>query len=108
MTTTIKRARRMAPDDRKQLIFTVAINLAKDIGYYNLTRVNVAKRAQVSIALVQKYFGTIRKLQISVLRYAMKRPILEVIAQGVIEKDPIIRKLNPQLRQDALQKLINK
>lgn len=96
----------MVASERKELIFKCALKLSNDIGYYNLTQGNVSKHAKVSIALIHKYFVTIRNLQASVLRYAVHSKLYNIIAQGVMVKDPVIRNLNPDTKKEALKQLL--
>lgn len=108
MLNTKKRATRMTVDNRKQLILKTAMKLAKRIGYYNLMCSVVAANAKVSKALVHKYFDTTKKLKNSVLRAAIGVRDIEIIAQGVMRKDPLTKKIDDELRQDALKQFINR
>lgn len=72
---------------RKEHILNVATNMAVKIGYTSLTRDGVAEAAGVSFSLVSKHFGTMVQLKREVMRTAIKREILEIIAQGLVNGD---------------------
>ena len=79
--------KRLDPEHRKQQILEAAIALAKEEGYYSLGLRNVARSAKCSPGLVLNYFGSVLELQSSVMKEAIKKEIIEIIVQGVVNKN---------------------
>lgn len=96
---------RANPNLRKTQILNVAIELSRDIGYQHITRSKVADAARISEGLVTRYFSTMNQLKREVMRTAIKREILEIIAQGLIAQDKYAKKADQQLKEKALQSL---
>jgi AcrR family transcriptional regulator len=91
----------MEPGERKERILTAAISLAKEVGYHNLTRDEVAERAGVSFGLVTHYFGTMRGLRLSVMAEAIAQEIPEIVANGLATGDSLAKSAPPQLKEKA-------
>lgn len=84
------------PALRKEHILSVALTVACEIGYYNLTRDAIAETAGVSMGLVSRYFGTMAQLKNDVVRAAVKRKIPQIVAQGLADGNKYIIKNAPQ------------
>lgn len=93
---------RLKPRDRKRQILDGAVNLAAQIGYMNLTREGLAVSLQVSPALVSHYLGTMTQLRRHVMRAAVQRQALSIIAQGLALKDKQAQRAPEELRRRAL------
>lgn len=102
MTTT---STRLAPRDRKAQILDAALEAATPVGIDRITFDAVAKRADVSIGLVIHYFGTMTKLRRTLMREAVKRGVVAIVARGLAVEDPQARKAPPVLRAQAAQYL---
>ncbi len=96
---------RKEPEERKREILEAAIELSKKIGYSHITRDGVAEQAGTSYALVSVYFGTIENLKIEVLKEAIKKEVLEIIAQGLARKETLTARLPLKLKRKVLQYL---
>lgn len=92
---------------RKENILGVALLLAKDIGYTKITRDGVAEKAGVSMGLVTKYFGTMHRLKVDVMRAAIKQEVPEIIAQGLANGDERAKKAPQQLKDQAAVLIFN-
>jgi AcrR family transcriptional regulator len=86
---------------RKELILCAAIELALKVGYQHLIRDEVAKKAGVSGPLLNKHYGTIRELRQQVLKTAIEKGIIEIVAQGLGMRDPIALKATDEIKQKA-------
>jgi DNA-binding transcriptional regulator YbjK len=97
---------RQKPEDRQQMILDAALMVAKREGLEKLKRETVAKEANVSCGLVNRYFNTMPQLKRAVIRAAIhaERPILEIIAQALVQGDAQAKKA-PQEVKDAALKL---
>lgn len=81
--------KRVNPNLRRKHVLAAALELAKTKGYNSVTRGDIAGSAGVSPGLISHYFKSIEALQVVILKTAVKREILEIIAQGITNKDPI-------------------
>lgn len=96
---------RKEPEERKQQILKVAMQMSKRMGYSHITRDGVAECAGVSNALVSYYFDTIDALKKEVLKEAIKLEVVQIIAQGIAQKDPNTAKLPPALKRKVVKYL---
>ena len=97
---------RLKPQKRKEQILNAALILAEKTNYIQLTRKSIADEAGCSEASVTKYFGTMTKLKRSVVRAAIVKEILAIIAQALVTKDRHVMKADNDLKQKALAQLL--
>ena len=100
---TVNKSRVVDPVMRRDQILNVAIELAKKSGYNNITRNDVADNAGVSMSLINRYFKTMPQLRRAVIRAAVANEVLEIIAQGLVNKDARARKASDELKSRALK-----
>jgi AcrR family transcriptional regulator len=93
----------MIPTERKKLLLYTAIDLSVRFGYKYLTRTKVAKKAGVTDALINHYFGTMKNLKKAVLREAIDKEIIPVVAQGLALRDPLALKISKTLKDKTLK-----
>lgn len=103
-TTSINR-QVLAAQVTKEHVLISAITLAETCGFQALTRKKVAIAGGVSEASVSKYFHTMNQMRRSVVRAAIMRGNLVVIAQALAIKDPTALKLSDEIKQKAAQTL---
>jgi AcrR family transcriptional regulator len=92
--------------DRDDRILNAAVELAQESGYASLTRDAVARRAGVSDGSVSNAFGTVDALKAAVLRAAVARGLVVVIAQGLADKHPETAALPATLRTKVAAHLL--
>lgn len=92
---------RVEPSLRRDQLLNVALSVAINAGYNNLTRDAIADKAGVSPSLVSTYFGTIKQLKRTVMRAAVKQSIPEIVAQGLVIKDTHAMKAPQELKTRA-------
>lgn len=80
---------RLQPEDRRAAILSAAIQLATDGGYLTMTRDTIAEAANVSPALINRYFFTMPNLRMQIMEEAVKREIPEIIAQGLVTSNKL-------------------
>ena len=97
---------RMKPDDRKEEILQAALDLAQEHGYQQVTRAQIAERAGVAVGLVGYYYGTMIQMRRAIMRAAIHRHNLVVLAQGLGLGDPNARKAPAELRAQAAGLLV--
>lgn len=96
---------RMAPGDRKRQLIDTALELAEATGYKNVTMEALTAAAGVSRTLYARYFTTVGQFRVDVMRAAVKRENLRVIAQGLAAQDPHAMKAPLELRERAVATL---
>lgn len=96
---------RKPPKQRKAELLEAALQVAEATGYVHLTRQAVADKAGVVPSLVTHRFSTMADLRRSVMRQAIKREILPIIAQGLAVRDPHALKAPVDLQHKALKSL---
>jgi len=94
--------KRVNPTLRRKYVLEVAIELAKTKGYNQVTRGDIAKKANVSPGLISHYFKSIKALQVVILKTAVKQEVPEIIAQGLTNRDPIAIQAPKELKYKAV------
>jgi AcrR family transcriptional regulator len=92
---------RADPEERREQLLRAAIEEATAVGYQNITREGVAKRADVSKSLVSHYFDTVDLLRRLILSHAIEHEVLPIIAQAMAAQDKQVRLAEPALKQRA-------
>jgi AcrR family transcriptional regulator len=93
---------RYGPAIRRAKVLAVALPLAVEKGYTNLTRDEIAEACQISGGTLQHHFGTIAALKSALVLYAMEKRCLPVIGQAVVARDPAVSGMPLTLRRRAL------
>lgn len=88
-------------DVRREQILDAALILAIDKGYDRITRDGVATKAMVSQGLVNMYFLNMEGLRSALMRHAIARGNLKVVAQGLLTRHPEALKAPQSLRSLA-------
>lgn len=96
---------RMTPTDRKAAILEAAINVAQQKGFALFRLHHIAEAAECSNALVISHFSTMTQVKRAVMRAAIKREILSIIASGIVNAEPAAIKADPDLKRKALASL---
>lgn len=99
------RQQRLKPDARKENILAVALPLAAEYGYTKITRDQVAAAAGVSGPVLNYHFGSMVTFRWQLMRYAVQKECLPVVAQGVVAGDERTLEASPDLRRKALASL---
>lgn len=97
---------RLKPEVRKDAILDAAVQLALDTGLCNVRLIPVAERAGVTNGLVSHYFGTVKQLHRAVVRHAIHREILPIVAQALAAGDSDARKAPDDVKSRALASLL--
>ena len=92
---------------RRDQILTAAVEMAMTEGYLKLTRDGVAERAGVAMGQVNHIFSTMTKLRRAVMRCAVKRELLPIIASGLAVGDTTAHNAPDRLKQQALSSLLS-
>ena len=96
---------RLDPAIRKDQIIAAAVKLAQRDGYDNVRREGVARAAGVAPGLVSKYWGTMNQLRRAIMREAVNKENLIVLAQGLARKDTHAVRAPQELKDRAIASL---
>lgn len=91
---------------RRDAVLNAALDLAMRDGFSHITRDGVAKQAGVGAGTVNLYYGTVPQLKRDVMRVAIARRILPIIAQGIAARDPRALNAPDELKRAALDSLM--
>ena len=97
---------RFKPEVRKDAILDAAVSLALSDGMCAVRLIPVAERAGITNGLVSHYFGTVKRLHRAVIRHAIHRELLPIVAQALAAGDSDARKAPDALKQRALNSLL--
>lgn len=90
---------------REQEILRAAVEEAEANGFSSLSRKAIALRANVSEPLVNQYLGTLTQLKRKVMREAVSKRLLCIIAEGIATKNTYAMGAPEELKQEALNSL---
>lgn len=93
----------LKPDVRANELLDVALDLAARTGWRSLTHTSVAQAAGVSPALVVLRLGTKTELLRDVMRRAVNRGVVPVVAEGLAVGDKHAKRASEALREQAAQ-----
>lgn len=85
-------SQRIGKDARKDQILDAAVVVANKIGYVAITRKEIADEANVSQALVSRYFGTMENVKDETVKRAIVKGNMKVICEGLVHKHPAAKK----------------
>lgn len=97
--------KRVKPAFRKESILLAAVELAYNNEYSTMNRRSIAKAAQVSPALVTKYFPTLGNIRLAVMIHAINQGIPEIVVQGLAIGDALAKAAPQELKEAAIQLL---
>ena len=82
-----------------------AMSVADDIGYVQMRRADISTEAEVSEALVSRYFGTMKQMRKAVMRHAIRHGYHSVVAQGLAIRDPHAMKADDEVKRLAAESI---
>jgi AcrR family transcriptional regulator len=96
---------RKNPTIRKAEILDAAVAVAVAEGLRGATRDLIAARVGVSPALISMHYSTMDQLRRAVMRAAVEREVLPLVAEGLAMRDPHALKAPEDLRRRAADSL---
>lgn len=90
----------------KALILKTAAALAVRRGFRNVTREEIAGKAEIAAGTVSYHFKSMSRLQDAVMVYAVNEELLPILAQGLAEKHRVAQGAAVHLRQRAAQLIV--
>lgn len=97
---------RLETEHRRELILAAALALSGVYGYNKITREQVATAACCADNLISHHFGTMPNFRRDIMREAIRRGNLVVLAQGLAARDPHAQKAPTELKEQALRGLM--
>ena len=94
---------RTDPKDRTNELLDVAVRLAQEGSWRGLTHAAIAQAAGVSNGLVVMRLGTKTELLRSVMRRAVDRGLVPIVAQGLAAGDRQAKRAGAELRKAAAE-----
>lgn len=95
--------KRQKPEVRKEAIVAVALRLATQGHYAQVQRKQIADELGVTPPALTYHFGTMQLLRRAIMRAAIVREELVVIAQGLVAQDEHAKKAPEALRRRAVE-----
>ena len=102
---TIETPTRLPANARKQQIIDEAVRASGTYGYLNVTRQMIADHLGIAPGLVSHYCGQMDELRDKIMREAVRRELLRIVAEGVINKHPVAQRARRELKARALASL---
>lgn len=97
------KTKRCKPSVRKDEVITAALDLASRTHFDKLSQRTVADHVGIKGPAVQYHFGTMTQLKNEVVRAAIKRRVLRVVAQAIVAGHPQARKIDDELKRAAFE-----
>lgn len=94
------------PTERKRQLLSIAVEIARAKGYTKVTREAIADKGKVSPGLISHYFGTTVQLKRDIMRAAVQQGVIEVVAQGLADRNPYALKAPDDLKKKAAAHLL--
>lgn len=105
--SNIERTRRTA-EDSKSWILLNAMALSETLGIKNFSSTQLAIACEFSgHSSVLYHFGSMEVIYDEVMRLAVQQSNVNVVAQGLAQRDPIANTASEKLKKKALSSLIN-
>lgn len=89
---------RLTAEHRRAQIVAAAYALSADGGLYDWTLGDVARRIDVSRSLVRHYYKSAIKLRARIVRDAIRKRDVPIVAQAINKCDPLTNRIGPALR----------
>jgi AcrR family transcriptional regulator len=100
-----KRCKKIINNETRDRILSAAMQVANLKGYKNVTRNDVAVKADAAVGLVNYYFGEMRKLQTEMVKRAIETENLKIVGQALANRHPLAVKAPEALRIRAARVL---
>lgn len=96
---------RMEAEDRRAQLIAAGLDVAEEVGWYKVTRRAVAEKTSTAEALINRYFGNKDGFRDELMKEAVKRKLVPVIAEGLMYMSEPALKAPQKLRKEAQEYL---
>ncbi|ACG60336.1 hypothetical protein phiPLPE_14 [Iodobacter phage PhiPLPE] len=83
--------RQIDHNERRLSILAVSADVAKDKGLMGLRREHVADKLGIADGLISKPFGSIYKLRVALVAYAIEHELVEIVAEALVSRDSTLK-----------------
>jgi len=97
---------RLDPEVRKAELLEIAFKLAEKTHYKHVTGVEIAREAGLYHSTIYRYFRDMAEVRRYIVRQAIKRENLNIIAQAIIARDVLVKKASVELKTAALNEAL--
>jgi len=95
----------MKPAERKADILDAAVKAAQRVGFMQVRQKDIADEAKCGFGTVSLYYNTMQQMRRAIMRAAIERKVLPIIAQGLAIRDTQAMKAPDALKKAALNSL---
>jgi AcrR family transcriptional regulator len=89
------------PEDRKAQIIAEALRQARARGYQNVRVEHIAASLGITAGLIYHYYKTVPLLKRAIMGAAIAQRLPEIVAQGLVAKDPRAMNADDSLKASA-------
>lgn len=97
---------RMKPQARKDEILNAALAVAARLGFANVRVADIATQAGCGYGTVSYHFNTMTQMRRAMMRAAVDRKLLKIIAEGLVMRHPEAKKAPADIQQKAIASLL--
>ena len=94
------------PEQRRGYILEAAIELARQDGYLNIRKEGIAARCGIGAGTVHSAYGSMADIRNDVVRVAIERGIISILADALAQKHPLARNAPDHLKAQAVASLV--
>lgn len=105
MQETRNRRPRTDPSERNEQILEAALAEAQTHGYQWITRDGIAERMGCAAGTVSQYGGML-EIKRAVVRLAVEREVLSIIAEAIASGSPAVAHASEDLRRRAMRSVV--
>ncbi len=98
--------RRMKRDERAEEILNAALKVSEEHGYDKVSRAQIAEEANCAESLISFYFSTMDDVRDTIMKEAILKHNLKIIAQGIISNSEHVLTASKYLKQEALLSIL--
>jgi AcrR family transcriptional regulator len=84
---------------KKEKLFARIVELCRHNRYYELSKKQIARALDISPGLIYHYFESIDDLKKEILTHAVENEIVEIVTDGLAQRDPIAQKASKELKE---------
>lgn len=93
-------------DQTKIKIMQATIELSKSTHYAQVTVLEIIELAEVSVGTLHYHYESINKLRNELMTHCIDNSVLEIVAQGISDKNPLCQNLSIGTKLKALKSLV--
>ncbi len=92
----------MKRDERAEEILSAALKVSEEHGYDKVSRAQIAEAANCAESLISFYFSTMDDVRDTIMKEAILKRNLKIIAMGLISRNKHALSISNSLKHEAL------